>query len=399
MNNDLQFDFNLSLVLGHSILYESKCETSPGGVADGFICGIWGGGYAQAGTALHAAMIAAEEARKAREATLAHEKEVYQQSRGAPWDDGRISALFPVYSGEGKLWEDARGIYDATSALMGSTADRYNRYGGYVAGVRPIFDAGTGQVGGLYAGDVLREQLAEAAPVATARRNVALGQKQSVYDAMFAQLSKLEAERARQGFTGGSSFDRNRAGAVRSAGLQKASETMTLAELDNAMAIQAIREADRQNRYKFLDFAPTRVQQSMAMDRLPLEGVTADYENLYRILQPWRISPTSYNPTPYQAIPSALQLGLTAAGGAIGATTNAMAQKRLQEQQAQQNRDLIAALGRIGAQNYQQQSATGGFDSGGKFYDYGAYDAAVPVDYGGGTGDFGSGWDWDNPGG
>lgn len=302
---------------------------------------------ATAATAASAAMKAKADQKSAKAANDANYNQ-YLDSRGA-----NGNAVLPMYADPGtekRLFDEAVAAYDAglSGKTPGEVVDHYRQI---LASMQPTIDAGDQTLADVYNGQMLQDAIGYQKPVADARTAMADVNAEAVNQALRQQMSAIAAEEARKGYSGAGSFANNRLLGATITARQQAAAGKSAANLQNAQDVYGLQREDQTRRLTSLDLAPNRVQQKIALEQAPAQGL-ANLQNLRT--QPLNFFRLSVgNPPPVQPIPStgAGQIGLQALGQAASGVgsyyanqQNAAATQSKADQDWQRQMALIAAM-------------------------------------------------------
>lgn len=225
---------------------------------------------------------------------------MFEMSRGA-----KGNSLLPMYFGntlEPTLANDANRAYFSDQALLGTPEQQYAKYLALVNGMQPAVDASNRTVGDIFNGNLTQQQLGFQQPVNQARTNLALGQKQSVYDSLAQRLDAITAENAKSGFTGSGSFNRNRMLVTVIGGNQQAAGIMGQANLQNATDIAGIQNSGQQRMLQNLGLPFTQAQQNIALSGLPMNSVFANQQNAMQPYNFFRTNPQAFQYAPFPTV-------------------------------------------------------------------------------------------------
>lgn len=226
------------------------------------------------------------------------EYQIFQESKGAPNKEGKVSALLPFYQNEVALGQDAQAMYNATGALLGTPEQQYARYLNIVNQQSAPAQQGDDLLASVFSGRMLDQRLAESQPVATARTAVAQSQRQGILQGMLEQTNQMIAANAAKGYSGaGSAFNNQLLNATVGA-RQRAAGAMSQADLDNAIMGAAIRDSQRELALKSLDQPYNRVRQNLAMVNAPMAAVNDAFTQRLAPFEFFRLTPSYYRPTP-----------------------------------------------------------------------------------------------------
>lgn len=219
-----------------------------------------------AGASLAGGAIAANAAKKAQQGanntnqaiadqTNATNERLFRISRGeVDPSTGYANSILPAYfkGGEAEL---AQSAMDYFHQLQGNNANGQiaNRLQGNLDTLHPAIQASLTALGNRYNGMDLQQRLQNAAPVFGARTNYASQQRASIDQSLLETMGQLNAQRARGGFYGNSTFDRSRLLAATLGARGQASNLMSGANLTNAEDERAMRDANLSGMY---DSAP-----------------------------------------------------------------------------------------------------------------------------------------------
>lgn len=188
--------------------------------------------------------------------------------------------------------------------------------------LRPAFDAGTQRIGDIFSGDLTDERLGFAQPVMDARTRMAEAEQGGIRQALQEYLTNQTAQRARQGFAGGGTFDANRAIAGLAGANQSAARSRIGAELENALMEQGIRDQGVNLQLGSLDLPINRVQQAAAFETSPAEGIAQFQTRQQQPLGFFRTQPQSFQAPQARQISSIPSTGqhVASAVGQLGQT-------------------------------------------------------------------------------
>lgn len=304
---------------------------------------------------------------------------LFREGRGMPNEFGDVSSVLPYYADEEKLGADAMSYYQAMRASEGTPAEQIARYRESIGRYRPMIEAGDRDLAGIYSGSVTDEELAAARPVFGARSALAETQSEGIMEGLSARLNTLSADRARQGYSGGSSFDTNRALASTIMARQAAAGARGGANLANAEQEFGLRLGGINRRLSAMDAPFQRAGQLGQFESLPGQLAGQSFKQSMSPFEFFRISPNAYQaPQPYPVQPGIgmgqiIGAGLGAAGSTLG---NYYMNKQLLDQ--------INARNSM-ATNYGGVSNWSGLSAG----QQSAYNSALAS---------GAQWSYDNPG-
>ena len=218
---------------------------------------------------------AAERNIKFQEETNALNYKQWLESRGA---EG--SALFPLYAPEGmekKGLEDSIAYYNALG--VNPPNDLLRHYQTILAKQQPNIEAGDRLISDIFNRQLEKEALAQFAPVAAARTELAGTQREGVDLARNVALNRMAAEERMKGYAGTGSYARNRVATSLVPFYQQAAGAEASAKLQNTLDVQRIQEAQRQGRLASINMPVQRAQQEISLSQAPATAL-ANYAQL-----------------------------------------------------------------------------------------------------------------------
>lgn len=320
-------------------------------VAGAALVGTVGGAMISANGSKSAASKAADANARSMSETNAQNLAMFNQSRGAPGDDGYSHAILPMYFGGN---EEALGqqAYDNFNRLSSAGLDSYNRSLGYQSQFRPAVNAGITAVNNRYNGQDLQQRVGYANPYFTSRlnqaqtygqglRGIADANSSAINTGLAQVMAQQNAQRARQGFFGGSTFDRNRMlsstiAARQAAAIDQArasagaNDAYAGAQTTNAGDLRGMQMSDLDFRSR-LDFLPASMGALSSYEGAPGQGLAQSYNTAMTPLNYFRIAPQAYQ---NQNMPMQ-EPGINNAqiiGGAISQGANAYGQYQYNQQ-------------------------------------------------------------------
>lgn len=267
------------------------------------------GGMLGAKGAKSAAAKAADANLRATQETNALNERLFRESRG---EGGH--AILPTYFG-GQEAEFGQRAYDQFNRLNRIGLNSYNQLQGVQSGLTPMFNQGLSALSDRYNGLDLEKRLAYANPLFSARSQEAenLGRgymdiaqtgQGAIQSGLQRALAQINAQRAAQGYTGGSLFDRNRMaqatiGAQQSAALQLAQARMQQralldrANFENAQQRFGLQTAD-------MDFRSNPALAGAAMGAAqsfygaPAQALSQSFNNAMQPMSFFRLNPQAF---------------------------------------------------------------------------------------------------------
>lgn len=228
--------------------------------------------------------------------TNASNELLFRLSRGAvDPETGQTSAFLPYYFDgiEPELAQFASSIYRQGLTRLGSPGEQFARAQSTADSLRPALDASRRAVLGEFNGQNLQTRLANFQPVAAARMQAAAAQSDAIREALSRQLGQIAAIRARGGFLGGSSFERNLSTRSAIDAYRQAAATGANATLANTMEERALRDADLQGRLRS-DLPLTLANNLFALEDLPQAAVARNFETLMSPFNSFRMQPQAF---------------------------------------------------------------------------------------------------------
>lgn len=290
------------------------------------------GNYFGGKSAAKAQKYAADQNLTAQRETNAQNLEIFHDSRGAGG-----SALLPEYLkyAEAELGGGAVDVARALFGYGGGPAQRIADAEGTLARYNPALEAGDNLVYDLSTGKVGNDRTAALAPVKAARTGLAKGRAAAINQSLDETLAGLRAAGAARGFRGGSTFETNRALAATSGARTAAAGELGQANLDNALADQALSDSNLQMLLQSLDLPFARGQQRLAFNNLPMASVADSYSSAMTPLNFFRMG--GGNP-PYASAPQMPVIPNTGqlAGAAVAGLGQNLGQYFAQQQMMQE---------------------------------------------------------------
>lgn len=283
--------------------------------------------------------------------TNALNRELFYQGRGSPGTDGYGHAILPNYFGGN---EEALGqqAYDNFNRLNNAGLDSYNRSLGYQNQFRPSINAGINAVNNRFNGQDLQQRVGFANPYFTSRLNqanvygqglhgIADANSSAINTGLSQVLAQQNAQRARQGFFGNSTFDRNRAlsstiAARQAAAIEQArasagaNDAYAGAQLGNAGDLRGLQMSDLDFRSR-LDFLPASMGALSSYENGPNQALAQSYSTAMTPLNYFRIAPQAYQ-NQNQPMQEPMINNGQIIGGAISQGANSFAQYQYNQQ-------------------------------------------------------------------
>lgn len=246
-------------------------------------------------------------------------------------------AFLPMYFGdqERKIAGDATQFYNQSRELMGSPSQQLQKYTAVMDEFKPMQQAATASLGDVYNGNMTNARLGYLKPVQDARLGAAAGQKQAIFQGLQQRINALSAQQAAKGFSGTGSFAQNRMLDSTIGARQMAANTMSEAELANAVDQRGVMDQQSALRLEMLDRPYQMAGNALNMEMMPMAQVQSNFSRALQPFEFFRMGPDSFKAdqlpqTPY--IPSAAQIALTG----IGAANQQAAQYFMNRQAANQ---------------------------------------------------------------
>lgn len=300
-------------------------------LASGFLSA--GGGILGGSSSARAQRRAAELQRQTDLETLRQNREMFDESRGSTG-----SAILPLYFG-GAEEELAGSAADAARTLFAGAGNMANRGRLINSEYAPLVMQGDQFLGSIYDGSLRAERQGAVDAVKGARTGRAKSRAGAIDQALSETLASLRAGRLGRGFRGESTFDITRAQDATMGARRQAATEFGDANLENAMDDRALTEADMQLRLGALDLPFSRARSRMAMETMPLSAQADAYSAALSPLNFFRIGTATPPQAPYRTIEATPNTGMIL-GSALQQGGSALAQYFVQQQQAQQMRDL-----------------------------------------------------------
>jgi len=259
------------------------------------------------------------------------------------FDEGRGStgsAILPTYFNqlEGEtLSQSASDLFKATGSFVGDPNVQLSRFNESLRRFQPSFEAGSGLIDDIFSGSLTNRRLAQVKPIKDARLNAARGAKQSVVQGVQETLNRIRAERSRGGVSGGSTFDTNRVLQATVGANQNAANLESLAELENALTDQQIRDAGLNLSINSLDLPMLRAQQQIQQELLPVQTASDILGARMSPFDFFRLQQQTFQqdrPPLVSAVPGAGQVALAGVGQGATAFANYLASKEIADRLA-----------------------------------------------------------------
>lgn len=278
-------------------------------------------------------------------ATNAQNYQMFLQSRGSPMPGNTYgNSILPNYFGANEQ-NSANSAYAQFQQLSNANQGIYNQMQGQLGSLQGAYGSSLNALGGLYNGQNLQQQLGFNAPVFGANtalaqttgqglRNVAGANTNAINTGLAQQLAMLNAQNARQGFLGNSSFNQNQMlastiGAHQQAAVGQAQASAQANVLTGQAQLQNVQGTSGLQMQNLANMTnPGLITQGLNAynqgQSAPLAQSSANYQAAQAPLNFYRIGPQSWQaqsmPTVYpqinagQIAGSALQSGANAYG-------------------------------------------------------------------------------------
>ena len=282
--------------------------------------GAVGGSLVQANAAKKAQQAANNTNQAIADATNKQNEMFFRISRGeVDPTTGYANSVLPAYfkGGEAQLAQTAMDYFNRLQSQGGAGFDRLQ---GNLNRLDPAIQASLGAIADRYNGVDLATRLQNAQPVFGARTNLATQQRAAIDQSLLQTMAGLNAERARGGFYGGSTFDRSRLLAATLGARGQASNLMSNALLANAEDERALRDA---NLTGMSDMAPivAGLQNSGIAYNSPAASFSDYYQRAMAPLNFFRIGNQAFQ----QQMPP-MQQPVLGSGAALGSALSGLGQ-------------------------------------------------------------------------
>lgn len=311
-------------------------------------------GVVGAGAAVYAGSQQASAARSAARSnrqdmadTNALNYQMFREGRG----EGGYSIL-PLYAqrtgggpAEEALFADAMRLYDQTGSAVSPAA--MDRMRALIAANQASQQAAGAEVGRLFSGARVNEQVANMQPVFEARQQLAQTRRSAALESLGQTINSIKAARNRQGFQGDSLAGQLVQGGARRGIAQQASDEIGLANLQSASDVAGLRNRDLDTRLQNLTLPFAISQQAAQLESLPENIALENQSRRLGGFNFFRIGPGSFQNQPMPQVQPIANTGQIVGQGVASAANTAagMIQANQQYQQQQQyNQDYLNAL-------------------------------------------------------
>lgn len=301
--------------------------------------------------------------------TNASNERLFRLSRGGvDPSTGYASAVLPTYfgAGEQQLGQGAMDFYNSVQNYYGGTGGYLNQLRNASTALDPAMQASLQTLGNQYNGQNLALRLQNAAPVFSQRLGAARAQSASIDQAFRESMARLNAERASNGFYGGSTFDRNRLLSSTLGARSNAAALMSSAGLQNAQDERQVRDADLA-----FKMDPSYLYQAMNAAgnyaNAPANAAAGYYSQLMQPFNFFRIGNQAFQQQNMPTISPSIGGGQIA-GGAVSSIGSTIANYYAQQQLLQQMQDWQKQLNTPAAQPMYVPSTPSSTPTGGGGY-------------------------------
>jgi hypothetical protein len=293
-------------------------------------------------------------------------RDLFHESRGST---GHAFYSESLGGAEREFGNEAVAQAKALRDFYGTPQDVLNLGTGVAGRYKPLLEAGTKSIYGIYSGDEERKRLAAAEPTFAARRNLAETTRYGALKGISDRLNAIKSMNLAKGYIGAGSGSERLGFQAEMEGNQQAAGARGAAELANAADAQTIRNQILDQQLRGSELAGALAGTDLRFQTLPADVVAAISAAQLGPLAPFRLGPGG---TPQQTMAPWAQPVLSPLGGILGGVgANAESLGRYFA-----NRDLANRYGGAGARQ------PGGYAGPGYgYYDYSG--AGGTTDYGG----------------
>lgn len=275
--------------------------------------GLIGSGISASGSKSAAAKASDANLRAAQETNALNEK-LFNQSRGAAGADGFGHSILPVYFG-GNEEALGRSAFDNFNRLSTAGNQNYGQLLNYQGQLNPALNTSLSAFANRFNGQDLGQRVAFADPFYQARLNqasiygqglkdVAAANSSAINTGLAQTLGRINAQRAAQGFLGGSTFDRNRLATAMIQARQQAAignaqamaganGATAGAQFENANDLRAMQLADLDFKSR-LDAFPGALGAVSAYQNAPVNALAGSFNTAMQPLNYFRIAPQAF---------------------------------------------------------------------------------------------------------
>ena len=234
--------------------------------------------------------------------------------------EGGKPVFLPLYSGNRE-----QELFDVADSLFTKAAPSASR-GSEVEAITQPFEASfNSAVSDARNGNLTNRKLANSSGVRSARTKGANARLDAINQSLDEVLSQQNAQASQKGFSGGGSFRNNRALQSTLNARQEAANTLTAAELANAIGEASIRNEGEDLAFQLGIQSPDLAQAALGLDRAPTTVPIQEYLDALQVLAPFN---TSQNTNAAANLVGGLQApqfqGVSTAGNALGFTSGAL---------------------------------------------------------------------------
>jgi hypothetical protein len=179
----------------------------------------------------------------------------------------------------------------------------------------PLIGAGDSTLSGLYGGNLLAQRRASLDPVLAARTQAADNAGNAIDQSIYGQIGQLDANAARRGFVGGSSFDRNRILMASIGAKLAAAQQRSGARLQNASDVNALNESDVNLRFQNLNQPFQRAASTLDLQYAPLAKESAAAGNAMNPVNFFRIGTGAFQYQNQPTVQPNINGGMVAGAG------------------------------------------------------------------------------------
>lgn len=222
-------------------------------------------------------------------ATNAQNYQMFLQSRGS-----QGNSLLPMYAPAGTEQNLLNQALVAGNLINGNPEQNYAQYQNAVGAVQPAVGGSTQAVNNLFTGNLLNQQLQEAAPVQAAVTAGAQAQRNAINTALQSQLNSINAQEAARGYQGTGSFARNRLLQSTVGAGQTAAQAMANANIQNAAQTQAIQQQNHAMQLQMLSAPFQQAQNNINLMRSPGAALGANAQAAQAPLQFFHLGPQAF---------------------------------------------------------------------------------------------------------
>lgn len=204
------------------------------------------------------------------------------------WPEG-VPTSQPLYTGTAEIeaWKRANDTFNATGTAWGDPNKQISDYTAIANQSRPAIAGATKTINDLFSGARTTQRLAEQGPVNQARLNTAAAQRSAVYQNLQQRLNELKAKQANAGFVGTSTFDKSAQMREAMPFYQESANLMSVAQLQNAMDEQAIRNQDWQTAFANTNLPYDLSAKNIAFEQMPALSAASGFNQAYGVYAPF----------------------------------------------------------------------------------------------------------------